>query len=235
MNYSRVNEDFLDAHLEDVETGEVDVRTEVLDEIDDMIFHGFRPSFDACSLPDSYYHVSSSEDLYKAVLHSCILFGNECSLNWIDVSGIDDMSNLFKLSEFDGDISRWNVSFVKDMSHMFEQSEFTGRVYGISDWDVSEVRNMSCMFKNSDFCGNISEWNTENVRSMYLMFYKSSFNGDIGEWDVRNATNFSRMFEDADFAQDVSKWQIRDNADCSYMFNRSKCPRKFRPAIPLTD
>ena len=115
-----VNEDFLDAHLEDVGKGEIDVRTEVLNEIDDMIFHGFRPSFDVCSLPDSYYHVSSSEDLYKAAKHSCILFGNKCSLNWIDVSGIDDMSNLFKLSEFDGDISRWDVSSVKNMSHMFE-------------------------------------------------------------------------------------------------------------------
>jgi hypothetical protein len=29
-----VNEDFLDAHLEDVEAGEVDVRTVVLDELD---------------------------------------------------------------------------------------------------------------------------------------------------------------------------------------------------------
>jgi len=162
-----VNEDFLDAHLEDVGKGEVDVRTEVLEEIDDMIFHGFRPSFDVCSLPDAYYHVSSSEDLSKAVLHSCILFGNECSLNWIDVSGIDDMSNLFKLSEFDGDISRWDVSSVKNMSHMFEQSDFTGRVYGIGDWDVSEVRDMSGMFRNCDLECEISDWQTGNVRTMY--------------------------------------------------------------------
>jgi len=37
MKYSRINEDFLDAHIEDVGKGEVDVRTEVLDEIDLMV------------------------------------------------------------------------------------------------------------------------------------------------------------------------------------------------------
>ena len=36
MKYSRINEDFLDAHIEDVGKGEVDVRTEVLNEIDLM-------------------------------------------------------------------------------------------------------------------------------------------------------------------------------------------------------
>jgi hypothetical protein len=36
MNYSRINEDFLDAHQHDLNVGEVDVRTEVLDEIDLM-------------------------------------------------------------------------------------------------------------------------------------------------------------------------------------------------------
>ena len=225
-----VNEDFLDAHQHDLGVGEVDVRTEVLNEIDDMIFHGFRPSFDVCSLPDAYYHVSSSEDLYKAVLHSCILFGNECSLNWIDVSGIDDMSNLFKQSAFDGDISRWDVSFVKDMSHMFEMSCFTGQ-YGISDWDVSEVRNMSCMFKNSDFCGNISEWNTENVRSMYLMFYKSSFNGDIGEWDVRNVLSMNSMFAFSDFGGDISKWDVNKKCNIQCMFYQSEVPEAYVPQL----
>ena len=78
------------------------------------------------------------------------------------------------------------------------------------------------------------KWDVSQVNTFKEMFTNSVFNTDISEWDVRNATNFSHMFEDADFAQDISKWKIRDNADCSYMFNRSKCPRKFRPAILLT-
>ena len=43
----------------------------------------------------------------------------EYSLNWLDVSGITDMSNLFKDTKYNGDISKWDTSNVTDMSYMF--------------------------------------------------------------------------------------------------------------------
>ena len=44
---------------------------------------------------------------------------SEDSLNWLDVSGITDMSHLFEKTWYNGDISMWNTSNVTDMNHMF--------------------------------------------------------------------------------------------------------------------
>jgi surface protein len=43
---------------------------------------------------------------------------------------------MFSNSEFNGDISRWDVSKVTDMSGMFSNSEFNG---DISRWDVPSI------------------------------------------------------------------------------------------------
>jgi len=125
--------------------------------------------------------VNNKKELKSIISRAIKLFGTKCNLNWIDVSNINDMSELFYYSDFNGDISQWDVSNVTDMGHMFAYTHFNG---DISQWDVSNVINMKEMFACSKFNGDISNWDVSNVENMNGMFYDSVFNGDLSKWNV---------------------------------------------------
>jgi hypothetical protein len=102
--------------------------------------------------------------LKKLVEQEMDFHGHKCDLNHIDVSNIKDFSEVFKNSEFNGDISKWDVSNAKTMSHMFLYSGFNG---DISNWDVRNVNNIAFMFANSNFNKDISKWKPENLTFFY--------------------------------------------------------------------
>ena len=83
------------------------------------------------------YRVVNTDMLYKMVEK------NIEDINYICTSKVDNMVELLKGSDFNGDISKWDVSSVTDMNQMFNYSNFNG---DISKWDVSSVTNMSNMF-----------------------------------------------------------------------------------------
>ena len=97
----------------------------------------------------------TKDELKKIIEDTIEEQGNNCDLNFIDTSLIDDMSELFFGSVFNGDISKWDVSKVKGMKYMFFRSDFNG---DISKWDVSNVENMSHMFKQSPLENNEPDW-----------------------------------------------------------------------------
>ena len=109
----------------------------------------------------------TTEELRKIIEDRIKEQGNNCDLNDIDVSLIEDMSYLFARSSFNGDISKWNTSNVIYMTSMFYRSKFN---HPIGEWDVSNVKSMNCIFYESDFNQNISNWKILEYCDTNLMF-----------------------------------------------------------------
>lgn len=177
------------------------------------------------------YYPKTKDELEKLIKNLIKERGNEANLNDIDTSEITDMSYLFAkydennhdrdkcFSDFNGDISNWNVSNVKNMSHIFYHSDFN---QDISNWDVSNVENMYAMFIYSKFNGDISNWDVSNVTDMSVMFAYSKFNGDISKWDVSKVEEMSSMFDKSQFNGDISKWNVSNVENINDMFYNSK-------------
>ena len=68
------------------------------------------------------YHPKTKVELIKIVDQLIKERGNEADLNDIDTSEIKDMYKLFYTSDFNGDISNWDVSNVKEMKGIFDKS-----------------------------------------------------------------------------------------------------------------
>ena len=90
------------------------------------------------------YHPKTKEELQEIIEQRIYEEGTNVDLNDIDVLNINDMSYLFKYLNFNGDISKWDVSNVTNMMCMFEWCENFNQ--DISDWNVSKVTNMKNMF-----------------------------------------------------------------------------------------
>jgi len=111
----------------------------------------------------------------KSVINSHIdEHGSDVNLNHLDVSNVTDMNGLFAYSDFNGDISSWNVGNVSNMSCMF--SHCTKFNSDISSWNVSRVTDMTDMFAHCTiFNSDISSWNVSNVTDMTDMFKYNNF------------------------------------------------------------
>ncbi len=68
---------------------------------------------------DYKYFPKTTKELDRIVQKRIKEEGNEVDLNDIDTSNITDMSYLFSNSNFNDDVSSWNVSNVTNMRGMF--------------------------------------------------------------------------------------------------------------------
>ncbi|MGB3464773.1 MAG: BspA family leucine-rich repeat surface protein [Cyclobacteriaceae bacterium] len=93
----------------------------------------------------------------------------------------------------------------------------------LSRWDVSQVTSLQGLFNScTNFNGDISQWNVENVINMESVFIRSGFNGDVSEWNTSNVTNMVNTFRDAArFDQDLSEWDISNVSLMANMLTNS--------------
>ena len=84
------------------------------------------------------------------------------------------------------------MSRVENMSGLFAASQFNGN---ISRWDISNVKNMTSMFSNYRFDNDLSAWNTANVENMSYMFAEADINVDLKNWKPYSLETCEDAFE----------------------------------------
>ena len=136
--------------------------------------------------------------------------------NFIGIYKVSDHNELKELIEY----------FTEQFGDKFNESQFNG---DISQWDVSNVTNMSGMFMYSKFNGDISQWDVSNVTDMSGMFYDSTFNGDISQWDVSNVTSMNSVFYDSRFNGDISQWDVSNVTYIQNIFKKCPIKKEYRP------
>ena len=154
----------------------------------------------------------------EAMLRAMV--ANEEDVTKVVTTKVTNMSELFFIdfntfSDFNQDISSWDVSNVADMSEMFLNASSFNQPIG--DWDVSNVTDMSEMFEEAfAFNQPVGNWDVSNVNNMNGMFEAAfAFNQPIGDWDVSNVTNMYVMFLEAtSFNQDLSSWSVDGVTEC---------------------
>jgi len=96
-------------------------------------------------------------------------------------------------SNFNGDLSGWNMSGITNISRMFyNASSFNS---DIGNWDVSSVVDMQTLFLSaSSFNQNLNNWDTSSVTTMVNMFNSAgSFKQSLAGLDIASVTNFTNF------------------------------------------
>lgn len=142
--------------------------------------------------------------------------------NW-DVANVTSFQSTFRDNDvFTQDLSGWGNKLTKviTMREMFRGSDYNG---DLSAWDVSKVVSMWDMFKDSGFNNpSINNWDVSGLDNMETMFGGNlcAFNQDISNWNVSNVVNMQNLFkENLVFNQDLSGWDV-SNVLCNYDFDK---------------
>ena len=159
---------------------------------------------------------------------------------WTFDSSLKDMSGLFAgKTDFNSDITGWDVSNVTDMSEMFSGAHSFNQ--NLSGWVVSNVTDMEGMFKRaySFFGDDITGWDVTSVTSMKEMFYCAhTFDQNLNNWVPSSVTNFEKMFAGA-FTQgtwELISWDLAADANGDWTINNTTASswKSYLDALPAS-
>ena len=129
---------------------------------------------------------------------------NDWAIN--TVSNVNMASMFQSASNFNRDVSNWNMTKVIDTSSMFYQARDFNQP--LANWErstlgnistLANVTNMQSMFQGIFlFNQPIGNWNVSGVTTMLQMFnFTIAFNQDISSWNVGKVATFTGMFSGA--------------------------------------
>lgn len=157
-----------------------------------------------------YDEIADDKTIYQIIQYYLKKYGEDADLNGIDVSQVTDMSNIFYVTDFQGDVSEWDVSGVTNFSGMFGGCKRFN--CDLSGWDVHSGITFNSMFSGCE-----------------------RFNSDIGNWEMGSATSINSMFLNCyAFDKDLTKWDIQevedmDNAFCKCFSFKGKGLDHWKP------
>ena len=187
-------------------------------------WESFTKSFRDCASLDitaSDFPILSNVEQMNEAFWGCnsLVNENQSIANW-DLSNVTDISYIFLDTKIDIPLN-WDLSNILRITSVFEQTNFN---QDISDWDISSAEYINGLFFNNEsFNQDISNWNTSNVTSMNRTFLAArSFNQNVSNWDVSNVTDMQFMFGSANnFNQTISNWNVSNVQRFDYMFSNA--------------
>ncbi|MFT7159798.1 MAG: hypothetical protein ACI9GZ_000967, partial [Bacteroidia bacterium] len=165
----------------------------------DIVWEDFTDAFNGClnlivtaaDTPDLTLTTSLS-----AMFQDCAALTNEDFTGW-DISTITDLNGTFKrATNFDGNVTNWNVAGVTDMLELFRQTSFN---QDLSGWSVGSVTRTNHMFNGTPFDQAIGIWVfTTALTDMTGMFSGASvFNQNLGSWEIGGVTDMTGMLDNS--------------------------------------
>jgi surface protein len=180
-------------------------------------------------VPNLTFNASDVPNLSQTTVMSVMFqdatnFNSDIS-NW-DVSNVTDMWGMFwGASSFNQPLNNWDVSNNQRFWRMFSGASSFNQP--LDSWDVSSVdpsEGFNEMFSGaSSFNQSITGWDVANVMNFNSMFSgASSFNQPLNNWNMASATDISYMFNEAnDFNQPLNNWNLSNATNADYVFNNA--------------